>query len=188
MKKTPEQFIEWIAPAAVKICSRYGLYPSVCIAQAAIESTWGADVIEAEPGDINSGRATGFGGANFFGRKAVSSDPLKKWEWTTENGGPDAYTEDEDHIYLGVHRWRIKAWFKLYPSMEEAVEDYCILLTEEPAYATVMAELGCRTQFVYALAGDGMSAGVYATNKNYGPDILATIRANDLDQYDKGEI
>ena len=37
---TPEEFIEMVAPAAA-ICTEHGLYPSVCIAQAALETGWG---------------------------------------------------------------------------------------------------------------------------------------------------
>ena len=54
-----EEFIQSIANSAVKSCKRYGLYPSVCIAQACIESTWGEDAI---------------GIYNLFGRKAVDGD------------------------------------------------------------------------------------------------------------------
>ena len=37
---TPEEFIDMVAPAAA-ICKTKGLYPSVCIAQAALETGWG---------------------------------------------------------------------------------------------------------------------------------------------------
>jgi len=185
MRMTPEDFFGLLAPAAVKICKEYNLYPSVCMAQAAIESTWGEDIIEATSEDVESSRATGAGGFNLFGRKAVSSDSMQKWEWTREHGGPEAYEEDNDHIYLGENRWKIKAWFKLYPSIESAIVDYCVLLTEEPCYAPVVARRGNRKGFIYALAGDGVKAGVYATNENYGPEIIMTIKANELDQYDK---
>ena len=170
-RMTPEEFVAWIGPTAQEVCRRYGIPASVCIAQAAIESTWGEDAIWEW---------------NLFGRKAIEGDNFTNL-WTQEYEGPNAYTEDEEHIYIGGNVWRIKAAFKIYDNLAEAIEDYCILLTEEPVYRPVMEALGNLQAYVYALAGDGENPGIYATNAQYGPDILATIEANNLAEYDVKE-
>lgn len=152
MKMQPEAFFEWMAPATVKICKEYGLYPSVCMAQAAIESGWGEYAI---------------GEFNLFGRKAVEGDSLIVVE-----------TEEQDR---DTGEWYvIQAGFKLYDSLEEAIRDYCILLTEEEAYHSALIFLGkSRDAFIDVMAP------IYATRETYPDDIKLTIRANDLDQYDE---
>lgn len=108
-----EEFIQSIADSAVKSCKQYGLYPSVCIAQACIESTWGEDAI---------------GTYNLFGRKAVDGDeyiicPTRE--------------QLEDNSYITIN-----AKFKKYNSFNEAFVDYCILLTEEPVYQPALIFIG----------------------------------------------
>lgn len=153
MKMTPEEFFDWIGPAAMKICGEYGLYPSVCMAQAAIESGWGGDII---------------GEFNVFGRKAVDGDRSIV-----------VPTEEQDR---DTGEWStIDAAFKLYDSLEEAIRDYCILLTGEGVYLPALIFVGkSRDAYIDTMAP------VYATRETYPEDIKSTILANDLDQYDKG--
>jgi flagellum-specific peptidoglycan hydrolase FlgJ len=162
---TPEEFIDWIAPAAQAQCKCYGLPASILIAQGAIESGWGKYTI---------------GQFNLFGRKAVENDKSLS-VWTQEYGDETSYEADDDHIYLGDKWWKIKADFKEYDNLYQACDDWCILITQEPKYADAW-EIWCETgdveQFVQALAP------VYATNPNYADDILTTVKANDLKQYD----
>ena len=108
-----DAFIEQIAPAAIAACNKYGLYPSVCIAQTCIESSWGDNAIATY---------------NLWVRKAVDGDnyvtlPTKE--------------QLEDGSYI-----TIMADFKVYQSFEEGFEDYCILLTEEPRYIPPLIFIG----------------------------------------------
>jgi len=148
-KMYPDAFFEWIAPTAVPVCKEYGLYPSICMAQAAIESGWG----EATIGEFN-----------LFGRKAVRGD--KQIVLQT--------SEFEDGEWIEV-----PAAFKLYDSLEEAIKDYCVLLTEEPAYAPSLALLGDRDAYIDSFAA------VYATSPQYHNSIKNTIKANGLEKYDQ---
>lgn len=148
IKMEPDEFFAWLVPAVVSVCKQYGVLPSVCMAQAAIESGWGEYII---------------GEFNLFGRK-----------W----GGWGNYIEKETEEYYDGEWQTITAKFQDYSSLEEAVQDYCILLTEEPVYAEV---LPCRDElelYVQKLAS------VYATDPGYGDSILSTIRANDLSRFD----
>ena len=152
MKMQPDDFFAWLAPSAVRICNEYGLYPSVCMAQAAIESGWGEYVI---------------GEYNIFGRKAVSDDESIMVETQEQD-------RDTGEFYT------ITAPFKAYHSLDDAVRDYCILLTEEPAYLPALIFIGKnRDAYIDAMAT------IYATRETYPDDIKVTIKANELSAYDK---
>ena len=149
-KMSPSDFFEWIAPTATKICFEYNLYPSVCMAQGAIESGWG----EATIGEFN-----------LFGRKAVRGDKSITLQTSEQN---------EDGSW-----YEIDAPFKLYDSLDEAIRDYCILLTEEPCYMDALRFIGKdRDAYIEAMAS------VYATSQEYANSIKNTIAANDLGVYD----
>lgn len=152
---TPGNFIEMLGPAARRVCLAYNLPASVCIAQAAIESGWGASVI---------------GNYNYFGRKAVAGD---------------ASESHATREYINGHYVDIVADFKSYSCLDDAIEDWCILIREEPLYAHA-AEVWDNgwnlTDFVNALSP------VYATDPDYAGKVLSTIAANDLIVYDHPEV
>lgn len=146
---TPDEFISWLAPVAQRICASYHLFASVCIAQGALESAWGNSRI---------------GEYNIFGRKAVVGD--------------NALLVQTEEYEDGV--WEtIDAVFKDYDSLEEAVEDWCILITTEPVYSECLNYLDSIERFIAVLAP------VYATDPDYAAKLLATIRANVLTVYDE---
>lgn len=145
------EFIEHIAVVAKEICPKYDLPPSVCIAQAILESGWGKYVI---------------GNYNYFGRK-----------WN----GWGNYVEHVTGEYINGNYETIVDKFQSYDSLEEAIEDWCVLITEEPCYQDayeIWKEEWNLTDFVYALAP------VYATDPDYANKIMSTIKANDLMDYD----
>lgn len=147
----PEEFIELIGNPAGKICADYNLPASVCIAQAAIESGWGRYCI---------------GDYNYFGRK-----------W---NGWGDYVTKETQEYIHGQYE-TITDRFQTYDSMEDAIEDWCVLMTEEPAYSealSVWQNTWNVRQFAEAMAL------VYATDPDYAGKIMATISANDLMRFD----
>lgn len=145
---TSEEFINWIVPVAEEICDRYNLLPSVCIAQAALESGWGRYTI---------------GEYNLFGRKAVDGDK--------------SILVATQECYNG--EWQnMSAAFKDYDSLEDAIEDYCILLTEESVYAPCLEQTTVE-DFVNTLGP------IYATDPDYAYKIMQTINASELQQYDK---
>lgn len=160
-KLSPEEFFERLAPVAVPICKAYGLPSAVLLAQAAIESGWNQNTI---------------GQYNLFGRKGNGSGPYLE-EWTEEQEPSSAYQEDEQHIYQGNGWWTILARFQCYQSLEEAVTDWCVLITQDEKYQDVLNHLENLEDFVRALAP------IYATRETYADDILETIKANDLTQY-----
>lgn len=149
---TVEEFIDYIGTSAGMVCADYNLPASVCIAQAAIESGWGRYCI---------------GNYNYFGRK-----------W----GGWGSYVEQSTKEYdLGYGYYDTTAKFQAYTSLDEAIQDWCILMTEEPAYKQAL-NVWHRTWDVEAFVRT-MSR-VYATDPDYADKILATIRANNLMRFD----
>ena len=152
---TPNEFVQWIAPSAIAQCKPYDLPPSVVIAQAALESGWGHYKI---------------GEYNLFGRKAVTGDR--------------SITVPTQEYYDG--EWvMIDAAFKDYNNLLQAIDDWCILITQEPCYAPAWAawyNTHDVEQFVRALGP------VYATDPDYADKVIATIRANGLSDYDQGVV
>lgn len=148
---TPDEFIDFIGDTAGKVCAEYNLPSSVCIAQAILESGWGRYCI---------------GQFNYFGRK-----------WN----GWGNYVRQQTTEYINGEYVTIYDKFQSYESLEEAIRDWCILITEEPAYSDALAEWQQNwnvEDFVYALAP------VYATDPDYAHKIIATINANNLYRFD----
>lgn len=149
---TADEFIDFMGNTAGMVCANYNLPASVCIAQAAIESGWGRYCI---------------GNYNYFGRK-----------W----GGWGNYVEKSTQKYdpeSGYYDTTAK--FQDYDSLEDAVKDWCVLMTEEPAYSDAL-DTWHKTWDVEAFVR--AMASVYATDPNYADKILSTIRANDLMRFD----
>ena len=145
---SPQEFIDWLGPAAREVCRRYGLFASVCVAQGALESGWGKYII---------------GRYNLFGRK-----------WN----GQGAYLELDTKEYLNGQWVTVTDTFQDYSSLEEAIEDWCVLLTEEPLYAGCLAYLNDREGFVTAVAK------VYATAPDYAAKVLRIIEGYRLAELD----
>lgn len=147
---TPEDFIAWLAPAAQAQTKAYDLPASVLIAQGALESGWGENII---------------GQFNLFGRK-----------WNGTGSYIEQVTQECYH-----DEWQtITAKFQDYDNLLQACDDWCILMTQEPAYAEAYG-IWCSThkveQFICAMAT------VYATDPNYADKLLEIIKANDLTTY-----
>lgn len=93
-----ERFIDKLAPYAKNAQAIYGVRPSLLIAQAALESSWGDSALSQEAN-------------NYFGIKGISD---------TEDYLTNEYANDE---WI-----QIQASFKKYASVEESVMDYAQLL------------------------------------------------------------
>mgnify|MGYP003592468528 CR=1 FL=1 len=141
---TPEEFIAWLMPVAAEVCAEYDLPPSVCVAQAAIESGWG--------------RYTS-GAYNFFGRKY---------------GGSGSWVEMVTEEFLDDQWVEVMARFQSYESLEEAVRDWCVLMTEEPVYGRCLYWRRNPAAFVASMAP------IYATDPDYQSKVWSTIVANGM--------
>jgi flagellum-specific peptidoglycan hydrolase FlgJ len=92
----PQDFIAQMGPVAQEIVPGYGLWPSVFLAQAALESGWGRSWLA-----VNAN--------NYFGRKCLSEPCVDVW--TPE------YRQGVKTIELHRFQW--------YPTTRAAVHGYC---------------------------------------------------------------
>lgn len=100
-----EDFIEMVQPIAVDVYEKYGIYPSVTISRAAIESNWGKSELSKEY-------------FNLFGIKAD-----KSWDGRTVNmNTKEGYNDTEN------------ATFRRYRSYKESIYDYGKFLSENKRY------------------------------------------------------
>ena len=104
------KFINRIAPAAQQIGREYDLYPSIIIAQAALESDWGCSTLGKAPNNNL------FGVKGYFARQTVAQ--------------PTTEYDDQGH------KFQVVSNFRQYASEYEALRDYAQTL-EAPLYQGV---------------------------------------------------
>lgn len=109
MSNKQQQFIEAIAPKAQEIQQKYGVPASIAIAQAALESGWGASVK----------------GNNLYGIKADSS-----WNGESINMATQEYINGS---FTGINDK-----FRAYASTESSMENYGQFLATNGRYAGVI--------------------------------------------------
>ncbi|MGL4912073.1 MAG: glycoside hydrolase family 73 protein [Romboutsia sp.] len=100
-----KQFIESIEKEAKKSYEKYGIYPSITIAQAILESGWGKSKLSTESNNV-------------FGIKADAS-------WQGE------YVEV---ITSENYNDKIVAKFRQYDHIDKSIEDHAKFLVENPRY------------------------------------------------------
>lgn len=108
-KKLAEKKMKWLEefmPAAYKVCAEYGVPPQVCVAQAALESGWGAKA----------------GGYNYFGLKGSGTAGSSTFASTEYIGG------QKDAKTTKVSK------FAKFKNMEDGIRGYCIVLTSNKLF------------------------------------------------------
>ena len=93
---SPQDFIDRMGPVAQEIVPGYGLWPSVFLAQAALESGWGRSWLAQNAN-------------NYFGRKCLAEPCVDVWTPEYRNGVKT----------VELHR------FQWYPTTRAAVHGYC---------------------------------------------------------------
>ena len=124
---SPTQFIDRMGPVAQEIVPGYGLWPSVFLAQAALESGWGRSYLAQTAN-------------NYFGRKCLTEPCIDVW--TPE------YRQGVKTIELHRFQW--------YPTTSAAVHGYCQqFFRRYESGAPVYPELDASTPetFIRSIAG-----------------------------------
>ena len=150
------QFIETIAPAAVLIAETYGIYPSVMIAQAALESSWG-----------QSGLAQSYN--NLMGTKG-------SWK-----GESVTVSTREDVNGQSVY---INAGFSVYDSWAESLGRYGQLMKNGVAHDPEIYTGTQRENAKTYQEATAWLQGRYATDTAYAKKLNQTIESFNLNQYD----
>ncbi|MGG5318157.1 glucosaminidase domain-containing protein [Enterococcus sp. AZ072] len=156
--QTTDQFIEKIGEWSREIGQKNGIYSSVMLAQAILESGSGNSSLAAEPN------------YNLFGIKGKY-----------QNTSVAFRTLEQDAIGSS---FQITAEFRKYPSYKESLEDYAELLKEgisgnkdfyKPVWKSETKTYKDATEYLQ---------GRYATDKRYAEKLNAIIDAYNLTEYD----
>ena len=152
---TTEEFIATIGEQAREIAGNSGLYASVMIAQAILESGSGSSGLSKPPYN------------NLFGIKG-----------TYHGSSVSMMTQEDDGT--GYH-YDIMSAFRSYPSTRESLQDYADLLTV--SMAAFYAPAWKANAKTYVEACDYLQ-GHYATSTTYSASLQGLILAYDLERFD----
>lgn len=147
----PETFVRDIWPHARQVAARLGVEPRAVVAQAALESGWGAHVMPT---------ADGGSSFNLFGIKAGAG-----WSGASVSKATLEFAD-------GIPR-QTRARFRAYDSLAAAFDDYADFLGGRPRYAAVLDSNG--GQFAAALQEAG-----YATDPEYAAKIERVMASDTL--------
>ncbi|MBP1043639.1 SH3-like domain-containing protein [Vagococcus sp. BWB3-3] len=155
-----ESFIASVSAGAVRLGQQYGLYPSVMIAQASLESNWGRSTLAKAP-NYNL-----FGIKGEYNGNYVLMDTL---EWDAQN-----------------NKWiTIKAKFRKYPNYEESMRDNAVLLRNGLTWDSSFYKGTWVENAKNYKEATAFLTGRYATDPKYDSKLNEIIGANSLDQFDK---
>jgi flagellar protein FlgJ len=149
-------FVKTYYPFALKMEKEYHVPALVAMAQSALETGWG----RSAPGNM------------MFGMKVGKWKGAKQLLLTTEyHKEPDVkYPEVISVVKInGKYKYRVKDWFRAYPTPYESFEDYAILLRNSSRYLKAFDYID-----PYKFAEEIAKAG-YATAPDYYKRIKSVI-------------
>lgn len=157
--QTTDQFLKKIADDAQEIGQKEGIYASVMMAQAILESGSGNSLLSSEPNH------------NLFGIKGSYKGSSVTFNTLEQDSSGQSY--------------QIRAQFRKYPSYKESLEDYADLIKNgltgnpdfyKPTWKSETKDYKEATKYL---------EGRYATDRQYSQKLNATIEAYDLTKYDE---
>ena len=154
MNAQQNAFLKSVVPAAQAAQRKWSVPASVTIAQAILESGWGASALARKAN-------------NFFGIKAVA------------HANPDGYMEFPTTEFVDGRRLTEMAKFAHYASPVDSFDAHAVLLSLTARYKPAMAAAGDPSRFAAELQLCG-----YSTNPQYATELRKLIAEFDLIQYD----
>ncbi|HFD0682982.1 TPA: glucosaminidase domain-containing protein [Enterococcus faecium] len=157
--QTTDQFLKKIADDAQEIGQKEGIYASVMMAQAILESGSGNSLLSSEPNH------------NLFGIKGSYKGSSVTFNTLEQDSSGQSY--------------QIRAQFRKYPSYKESLEDYADLIKNgltgnpdfyKPTWKSETKDYKEATKYL---------EGRYATDRQYSQKLNAIIKAYDLTKYDE---
>lgn len=157
--QTTDQFLKKIADDAQEIGQKEGIYASVMMAQAILESGSGNSLLSSEPNH------------NLFGIKGSYKGSSVTFNTLEQDSSGQSY--------------QIRAQFRKYPSYKESLEDYADLIKNgltgnpdfyKPTWKSETKDYKEATKYL---------EGRYATDRQYSQKLNAIIEAYDLKKYDE---
>ncbi|MDL2309022.1 glucosaminidase domain-containing protein [Bacteroidales bacterium OttesenSCG-928-C03] len=153
---TAQEFIRKYGDEMVIATNGTPLFPSVKMAQAALETGWGKSTV----GPAN----------NMFGIKATGAN-TPYWDGS-------AYSATTQEVVNG-NTYTITDGFRMYKTMSDSIRDHSYLLTTLNRYKPVLTAVTPEDQ-ARALQSCG-----YATDPNYASKLISIINMNNLKELDK---
>ncbi len=150
---SPLEFARAVWPHVRAAARKIGVAPEAVLAQAALESGWGQQVMQLDDGSSSF---------NLFGIKAGPD-----WQGQSATRPTVEYVD-------GVAR-RETARFRAYPDLAKTFDDYARLLGEHPRYAAVRGRGQDTRGFAQALQSAG-----YATDPTYADKITRVLESGVL--------
>lgn len=148
------EFINKVKNGAIETYKEYGVYPSISIAQAILESGYGGSGLTDKAN-------------NLFGIKA-------------DSGWNGAYVTMETSEYYGGIRVTVLAKFRAYNSWDESIEDHGLFLKENSRY-TNNGVFSAKSYIEQAFA---LKKAGYATGPEYAYSLINIIQQYNLSEYD----
>ncbi|HAQ3833222.1 TPA: N-acetylmuramoyl-L-alanine amidase [Enterococcus faecium] len=157
--QTTDQFLKKIADDAQEFGQKEGIYASVMMAQAILESGSGNSLLSSEPNH------------NLFGIKGSYKGSSVTFNTLEQDSSGQSY--------------QIRAQFRKYPSYKESLEDYADLIKNgltgnpdfyKPTWKSETKDYKEATKYL---------EGRYATDRQYSQKLNAIIEAYDLTKYDE---
>ncbi|MCZ4361842.1 NlpC/P60 family protein [Enterococcus lactis] len=157
--QTTDQFLKKIADDAQEIGQKEGIYASVMMAQAILESGSRNSLLSSEPNH------------NLFGIKGSYKGSSVTFNTLEQDSSGQSY--------------QIRAQFRKYPSYKESLEDYADLIKNgltgnpdfyKPTWKSETKDYKEATKYL---------EGRYATDRQYSQKLNAIIEAYDLTKYDE---
>lgn len=155
------EFVNQIAPLAHKIAENKGLYASIMIAQAILESDSGRSDLATAPN------------YNLFGMKGQFQGDSVNFQ-TLESDGQNMY--------------QLNAEFRKYPSHKESLEDYATLIKNGIDGNPTIYKDAWKSQSSNYRQATKAFVGTYATDPDYDQKLIHLIETYDLSRYDNPEL
>lgn len=157
---TPEEFIKKYYGPAVVAAGKKGFDPLIVLTAAAQESAWGAKAV----------------GNNFFGIKDTDGINGNEQLITTTEYSTRANLKFP--VILSIIRsgkfwkYKIKDWFRKYPTPEESFADYMAFFERNPRYRTALQYRRNPVRFFEEIARAG-----YATDPKYATNLKNVLKS-----------
>lgn len=158
---TGQPFIDLISEPAMKIGADQGIYASVMIAQAVLESNYGKSALSQSPSN------------NLFGIKGKYKGQGKSFKTSEDNGSGSLF--------------QINSKFRIYNSYNESLNDYASLITNGLSYNSGYYAGAWKVNATNYREAANYLEGRYATDTNYAGKLIHLIEKYDLTRFDVDE-
>jgi flagellum-specific peptidoglycan hydrolase FlgJ len=171
MQLKPVEFFETYGPAVVESTRGTGIFPSVKLAQMALETGFGKSI------KVAANNAFGIKAGQSWTGKVVSNSTSEvlNGQRTQFKGSNTVYPNRSAAIAAGEH---YQTLFRVYPSIAASIRDHSALLLR-PRYAPALAAATPEEQ-AQLLESCG-----YATAQNYNESLVSLINKYNLKAWDK---